>query len=150
MVWTPPLTNRTGAPGEYYEWVDYQRARSNIIHVATEELPVLGFPVSLETMPQVTIFTEQFLDTINILERNLNVLGASGLPLPGDWEPNYPHWTSSMFDRTVNFTDMNRWERNPLILHMLFERLTKSFFTLIAGTCYAGDNKTTQRFSRGR
>ena len=136
-MWSEPITDRTGADGEVYNFTDLNRAQNNLENVLLEVLPAMGYNVNVEQMSELKENDYPFPSVINRLERNLDNIQNSGVYLPVVWQVNYPHWTANREDRIVNFEDMNRWERNPELIYDLFYKQVQKRFRVM-GTVKGG------------
>ena len=86
------------------------------------------------------------VEIVNNLEENLTLVrnylrNQSSSPyLPSSWfaklDPQYSH--------NPNYEDFNRWEKMTYDMYLILKGV------LVSGTFYSGDDRTVQKFSRGR
>lgn len=152
MSWQTPKTSWT--VNDYYNLADLQRVVDNLIYLKQQLANIGYYSNDLETIDvtrgELTLPTVQL---INKIEANLDTIAQA----VGDWVEDtwdgrvvWVARTSTQWVRNPNYTDWNRWEQLTVLVISTIQLILSQKNRLSAGGFYAGGNRTTQIFSRGR
>ncbi len=141
--WVEPKINWTH--DDYGNWNDFNRQKHNVEYIATFVLPLLNVYPQYNAIEDVDLYSLPYSSLLNKLENNIEEIGRglslaypnshltlqqmsisgkviSGqvfslparVPLLGDWKPS-KKWVSE--GKAPDYTDMNRWENNMLLVY---------------------------------
>lgn len=141
MPWLEPKINWVSTDTMEYE--DWLRITGNLQYLKDvyyipgrwRSMTITGGKNGYPTVAIVTNLEEN-LTLVRNYVRNQSTEAFIALQWYAKLDPKYV--------RNPNFSDFNRWEKLTWDMY----RILKS--VLVSGTFYAGDDKTVQKFSRGR
>ncbi len=111
MAWQEPIIN--WEYDDYFNIEDLNRVENNILEIYLLAKILRGEFNLEEINTSHDIKTIPFDDLLNKIERNINVLGGK-LYKPKDWNLLESNW---IYDMPFSYEDLNKWERNLLLLY---------------------------------
>jgi hypothetical protein len=133
--WTTPKINWTS--DDYENVDDFNRQKSNIEYIAKTLLPSLGMNPEHQQIDDVDMNTLPLPSLLNKMEVNIKNIGTEIANLYGWTEiSEQPEvvWVGN--NDAPDYTDMNRWENNMLLVKNWAEPIPKRFKQ--SGTFVAG------------
>lgn len=111
VAWQEPIIN--WEYDDYFNIEDLNRVENNILEIYLLAKILRGEFNLEEINTSHDIKTIPFDDLLNKIERNINVLGGK-LYKPKDWNLLESNW---IYDMPFSYEDLNKWERNLLLLY---------------------------------
>lgn len=150
-MWSVPKVD--WKPYDYFNIEDWQRIRSNLIHLRDWMLNA-----GLETKSLLDTDTGRgyeelpYVHLVNNMEANLaNLQETFGVSFTEDVaQKTWYERLDMMYRSNPSYTDWNRWETILLRVYESIQYIDTYVFTPICGTCRSGSGRTLIRFSRGR
>ena len=127
----PPKTDWTARDYENAE--DFNRQKHNIKFIATGLLHELYYFPDHSDIDEQDMTDIPTIGLVNLIEDNLAKIESCGITLPIGWEMSKIWVTGGI---APDYTDINRWERNPLLMYEMAALIDLRFRP--AGTFAAG------------
>jgi hypothetical protein len=122
--WETPITDRTQA--SYYNYTDPNRVDNNNRYLEEYVEAYVGYVIDLEAYTTATKTTLPTVETINLLERNINEIRDALTYDPNGWVTLGEDWTAGTKD-AFDYEDANNLEVNQVILKTNFENIYQAF-----------------------